>query len=56
MPRMRTANKSYAKAWWGGGEIPIAGNREAVQAEVPKAKIYAQLLAKVEGLQKTVGE
>ena len=41
----------------GGGEkIPIAGNREAVQAEVPQAEIYAQLLDKVEGLQETGGE
>ena len=36
--------------------IPIAGYREAVQAEVPQAKIFTQLLAKVEGLQKTVSE
>ena len=43
------------KAWW-GEQIPIAGYREAVQAEVPQAKIFTQLLAKVEGLQKTVSE
>ena len=55
MPRMRTENESYAKAWW-GEKIPIAGNREAVQAEVPQAEIYAQLLDKVEGLQETGGE
>ena len=55
MPRMRTTNKSYAKAGW-GEEIPIAGYREAVQAEVPQAKIFTQLLAMVEGLQKTVSE
>ena len=36
-------------------KIPIAGNREAVQAEVPQAEIYAQLLDKVEGLQETGG-
>ena len=55
MPRMRTANESYAKAWW-GEKIPIADNREAVQAEVPQAATYAQLLNKVESLHKTVGE
>ena len=55
MTRMRTENESYAKAWW-GEKIPIADNREAVQAEVPQAEIYAQLLDKVEGLQETGGE
>ena len=55
MPRMRTANESYEKAWW-GEKIPFAGNREAVQAEVPQAEIYAQLLDKVEGLQEAGGE
>ena len=55
MPRMRTANESYAKAWW-GEKIPIAGDGEAVQAEVPQAEIYAQLLVKVESLQETLGD
>ena len=55
MPRMRTENESYAKAWW-GGKIPIAEDGEAVQAEVPQAEIYAQLLAKVESLQEAVEE
>ena len=39
-----------------GEKIPIAGGGEAVQAEVPQAEIYDQLLAKVESLQETVGE
>ena len=52
MPRMRTTNKSYAKSLVGKINTHCRLQRSC-QAEVPQAKIFAQLLAKVEGLQKT---
>ena len=39
-----------------GEKIPIAEDGRVVQAEVPQAEIYAQLLDKVESLQEAVGE
>ena len=58
MLSMRMANTSFVKT--GVAKIPNAGDGEAVEAafqvEVPQAEIYAQLLAKVESLQETVGE
>ena len=51
---MRTANTSYVQP--GVAKIPNAGDGEAVQAGVPQAGIYTQLLAKGESLLETVGE
>ena len=62
MLRMRIAsNAAHAhdkyqlrKAWF--CKKPNAGDGEAVPAEVPQPEILAQLLARVESLQDTVGE
>ena len=62
MLRMRIAsNAAHAhgkyqlrKAWF--CKKLNAGDGEAVQAGVPQAGIYTQLLAKVESLLETVGE
>ena len=62
MLRMRIAsNAAHAhdqyqlrKAWF--CKKPNAGDGEAVQPEVPQPEMLAQLLARVESLQDTVGE
>ena len=54
--RARARTRARARSQKLEGKTPIAGDGEAVQTEVPQAEIYAQLLAKVESLQETVGE